>query len=66
MNLPASVIALVICTIVAFAIICGLGAVILHMKKGSDGVTAILYGFAAAAAAVTVGCALMGVIAVMA
>ncbi|MBF6341708.1 hypothetical protein IU450_38400 [Nocardia abscessus] len=33
MNLPTPVIALVVCAIVTFAIICGLGAVILQLKS---------------------------------
>ncbi|MGW6730224.1 hypothetical protein ACWF9G_30360 [Nocardia sp. NPDC055029] len=66
MNLSVPVIVLVVCLIAAGAIICGLGAVVLAQKKGQDGATAIIAGFAAAGVAVLIGCALMGAIADMA
>lgn len=66
MNLPKLVIALVVCLIAACAIICGLGAAILAQRKGHDGVTVTIAGFAAAGAAVLIGCALMTVVAAMA
>ncbi|MFD4357475.1 hypothetical protein ACFWPX_33360 [Nocardia sp. NPDC058518] len=66
MNLPALVIVLVVCLLAAWAVICGLGAVVLAQKKGHDGATVVMAGCAAAGAALVIGCALLGVIADMA
>ncbi|MFF0547252.1 hypothetical protein ACFYTF_30915 [Nocardia thailandica] len=65
MKLAKTVIVLAIAVILLVAVVVGMGAVILEMKQGHDGVTAIKTGFTAVGTTVVIGCALLGAIAVM-
>lgn len=62
MKLPIPVVILVLCLIAAFAIICGLGAMMLAMKKNQDTITAIIAGFAAAGVATLIAVGVVGAV----
>lgn len=65
MRLSKPVVVLAVAVIVLFAIVIGMGAAILELGQRHDVIAAVETGFAAAGSAVLVGCALVGVIAIM-